>query len=152
MNNIKELVEGLMNPNDNTAYLCLKKLEEKSLQSDEVYPFLDQFVQMLNHPNSYVRTRGIRLIAANAKWDNVCKIDEVIDLYLGHISDEKPITARQCIKGLPIIVKYKPDLKQSILDALYYGSDQKYKESMQTLVIKDIQEALKEINLVGKGV
>ncbi len=48
MNNIKELVEGLMNPNDNTAYLCLKKLEEKSLQSDEVYPFLDQFVQMLS--------------------------------------------------------------------------------------------------------
>ncbi len=43
-------------------------------------------------------------------------------------------------------------MKQSILDALYYGSDQKYKESMQTLVIKDIQEALKEINLVGKGV
>jgi len=72
VNNIKELVEGLMNPNDNTAYLCLKKLEEKSLQSDEVYPFLDQFVQMLNHPNSYVRTRVIRLIAANAKWDNVC--------------------------------------------------------------------------------
>ncbi len=29
----------------------------------------DSFVEMLDHTNSYIRTRGIILIAANAKWD-----------------------------------------------------------------------------------
>ena len=73
---------------------------------------------MLDDPNSYIRTRGILLIAANAKWDIDYKIYEIIDSLLKHITDDKPITARQCIKSLPIIAKYKPDLTDDICNAL----------------------------------
>ena len=73
------------------------------------------------------------------------KIDEVIDKYLKHITDVKPITARQCIKLLPIIAKYKPELKNDILSALYKADVSVYDDSMQPLVYKDIQKALKEI-------
>ncbi|WP_312441038.1 hypothetical protein [Lacrimispora sp.] len=40
----------------------------------------------------------ITLIAANAKWDRDNRIDEIIDELLRHVMDEKPVTARQCIK------------------------------------------------------
>ncbi len=64
------------------------------------------------------RTRRLTLIAYNAKWDKDNKIDEIIDEYLKHIEDVKPITARQCIKLLPMIAKNKPELKEDIVWAL----------------------------------
>lgn len=39
------------------------------------------------------------------------KVDEIIDEYLKHITDVKPIIARQCIKLLLIMAKHKPELK-----------------------------------------
>lgn len=85
------------------------------------------------------------LLAWNAKWDKDHKIDEIIDSYLKHITDAKPITARQCIKLLPMIAKSKPDLKVDILLALQKADVSVYADSMQPLVYKDIQKALKEI-------
>lgn len=69
----------------------------------------------------------------------------MIDKYLKHITDVKPITARQCIKLLPTIAKYKPELKNEILSALNKADICIYDDSMQPLVYKDIQKALKEI-------
>lgn len=65
--------------------------------------------------------------------------------YLEHITDVKPITARQCIKLLPIVAKYKPDLKNDILSVLHKADISIYDDSMQPLVYKDIQKSLKEI-------
>ena len=72
-------------------------------------------------------------------------IDEIIDNYLKHITDIKPITARQCIKLLPIIARDKPELRNDILSALHKANICIYDDSMQPLVYKDIQKALKEI-------
>lgn len=109
MNEIKEQVIGLRNKDNTYAYQCLQQLESESSSSDAVYPYFDHFSEMLGDTNSYIRTRGILLIAANTKWDKDNKIDEIIDDYLKHIMDDKPITARQCIKALPAIAQYKPD-------------------------------------------
>lgn len=143
---IQNLVNGLKHSDDKYAYECLKQLEDESNNSSVVYPFFETFVEMLDDANSYIRARGIILIAANAKWDVNYKIDEIIDRYLNHILDDKPITARQCIKSLPIIVQYKPDLKRCIVDALYKANPSRYKESMQSLILKDIQKSLKAID------
>ncbi|MBE6830776.1 MAG: SufBD protein [Ruminococcaceae bacterium] len=148
MDNIQALVTGLRNKNDKCAYQCLKQLESESANSDIVYPYFHVFTEMLDDLNSYIRTRGILLIAANAKWDKDYKIDEIIDDYLKHVMDDKPITARQCIKSLPIIVKYKPDLKDCVCNALRNANPQIYKSSMQSLVCKDIQDALKNIEML----
>jgi hypothetical protein len=86
------------------------------------------------------------LISANAKWDNEFKIDEVINQYLKHITDDKPITARQCIKALPNIAKNKPELKADIILALNKADISKYKDSMQPLIAKDIRDAILEID------
>ncbi len=148
MNNIQELVNGLRNNDNKYAYQCLKQLESESVSSDIVYPYFDFFAEMIDDDNSYIRTRGILLIAANAKWDKNYKIDEIIDIYLKHIIDDKPITSRQCIKTLPTIVKYKPDLINDVCNALHNANPQIYKNSMQPLVCKDIQDALKMIAIL----
>ena len=145
MTNIQEYHENLENGDDKKAYQCMKKLESESAISPHVYPFFHIFVEMLSNTNSYIRVRALILIAANAKWDHDNKIDEIIDSYLKHITDEKPITARQCIKVLPSIAIYKPDLKNLIENALYKADLTKYKESMRPLVEKDIQKALFDI-------
>jgi len=146
MDTISELVNGLFDKNDKIAYKCLIELESASEQDSRVYQFFNTFVDMIDNDNSYIRTRGLLLIAINAKWDTENKIGEKIDEYLSHISDEKPITARQCIKMLPSIAKYKPELAGDIIAALKNANCQRYAESMQPLVSSDIIAALKEIN------
>ncbi|AGF57219.1 hypothetical protein B0P06_004488 [Clostridium saccharoperbutylacetonicum] len=146
MENITELIEKLYSKDDKAAYKALQLLEAESEKSNDVYKFFDRFVELIEDSNSYRRTRGIILIAVNAKWDTENKIDEIIDEYLKHILDEKPITSRQCIKVLPNIAKYKPELVEYITEALRKADTKIYKDSMQALVYKDIISALKKIN------
>ena len=135
----------MFDKNNTVAYKALQELQKESEETDCVYPFIDRLSDMLDSDNSYIRTRGLTLLAYNAKWDKEYKVDEIIDEYLKHITDVKPITARQCIKLLPIIAKHKPELKNDILSALNKANISIYDHSMQPLVNKDIQKALKEI-------
>ena len=146
--NIAETFELLLDKNNNVAYKALQLLQKESEERNCVYPYMDRLSDMLDSDNSYIRTRGLTLLAYNAKWDKDNKIDEIIDKYLKHITDIKPITARQCIKLLPIIAEYKPELKNDILSALHKANISIYGDSMQSLVHKDIQKALNEIQNV----
>ncbi|MCI6464278.1 MAG: SufBD protein [Faecalicatena sp.] len=143
--NIEDTFELLFDKNNNVAYKALQELQKVSKETDCVYPYMDRLSDMLDSDNSYIRTRGLTLLAYNAKWDKDYKIDEIIDTYLKHITDVKPITARQCIKLLPMIAKYKPELKNDILSALQKADITVYDDSMQPLVYKDIQKAWNEI-------
>lgn len=86
---IAETFELSFNKNNNVAYKALQKLQKESKETDCVHPYMDRLSDMPDNDNSYIRTRGLTLIAYNIK----------------------PITARQCIILLPIIAKYKPELK-----------------------------------------
>ena len=140
-----EAFELLFDKNNKTAYRALQELQKESVETDKVYPYMDRLGDMLDSDNSYICTRGLTLIAYNARWDKDNKIDEIIDGYLKHITDVKPITARQCIKLLPMIAKDKPELRNDICSALERADISFYDDSMQPLVYKDIQKALKEI-------
>ena len=143
--NVEDNFRLLFDKNNNIAYKALQELQKESEKSDKVYCYMDQLADMMDSDNSYIRTRGLTLIAYNAKWDKDNKIDEVIDEYLKHIEDIKPITARQCIKLLPMITKNKPELKDDIVSALQKADISAYADSMQSLVYKDIQNSLAEI-------
>ena len=142
---VVEIFELLFDKNNKVAYKALLELQRESEKSNCIYPYMDRLSGMLDSDNSYIRTRGLTLIACNAKWDTDYKIDEIIDKYLKHITDIKPITARQCIRLLPIIAKHKPELRNDILSALHKANACIYNNSMQPLVYKDIQKALKDI-------
>lgn len=145
---IDELVNLLNSKDNKIAYHAMEELGIISEKSNLVYPYMDQFIELLDSDNSYARTRGLILIAYNAKWDIDYKIDEIIDKYLKHITDKKPITARQCVKTLPLIAKYKLDLKEDIIRALSNADTSIYADSMQPLVCKDIREALDSIRTI----
>ena len=143
--NVEENFALLFDKNNSTAYKALQALQKECEESDKIYCYMDKLDDMIDSDNSYIRTRGMILIAYNAKWDRDNKIDEIIDEYLKHIEDVKPITARQCIKLLPLIAKNKPELKSDIVSALKKADISIYADSMQPLVCKDIQNSLAEI-------
>lgn len=143
--NIAETFELLFDKNNNVAYKALQELQKESEKTNSVYVYMDKLGDMLDSDNSYIRTRGLVLLAYNARWDIDNKIDEIIDEYLKHITDVKPITARQCIKLLPMVAREKPELRTDICSTLQKADVSFYDDSMQPLVYKDIQKALKEI-------
>lgn len=142
---IEETFALLSHKDNKVAYAALKTLQAESERSPVVYSFMDRLGEMLDSDNSYLRTRALTLLAYNARWDTDYKIDEIIDCYLKHITDPRPITARQCIQLLPMLAKDKPDLKDAILAALHQANITVYADSMQPLIYKDIQNALAEI-------
>ena len=85
--NIAETFELLFDKNNSVAYKALQLLQKESEETNCVYPYMDRLSDMLDSDNSYIRTRGLTLLAHNAKWDKDYKIDEIMDKYLKHIPD-----------------------------------------------------------------
>lgn len=119
---------------------------QESRNGSEIYPYMRALLDMLDDANSFVRTRALLLIAANARWDRDYLIDESLEAILSHISDPRPITSRQFIAALPELAEAKPELREEIIRALHDARTESYASSMRPLVEKDIQNALREIS------
>lgn len=78
---IAQTFEMLFDKNNNIAYKAIQELQKESDKTNHVYPYMDKLSGMLDNDNSYIRTRGLTLLAYNAKWDKGYKIDEMIDKY-----------------------------------------------------------------------
>lgn len=146
MPGIEQDVRGLKERDNGIAHACLKRLERQSAQGDAVYAFWDAFVAMLEDGHSYVRTRGLQMLAANARWDTGQKVEAVLPAYCAHILDEKPITARQCIQHLAKLVEGKPQLVSYARQALCQADVSRYADSMQPLLRRDVQKALAQLD------
>ena len=127
------------------AYAFVQQIVEESRASDAWYPCFDRFAELLRHKNSLVRNRAIAILAANARWDREGKFDALLDEFLSHVTDVKPITARQCVAALPEVAEAKPALVPHIRAALEQADLSGYPDSMQPLVLKDIVAALRKI-------
>lgn len=114
------------------------KIISESQDSDKWYEYFDVFSSLLNHPKSLVRNRVLNILASNAQWDDVNRFDMILDDYLAHVTDEKPITARQCIKALEQVGKAKPQYIPRIIACFRSADLSKYKESMRPLIEKDM--------------
>lgn len=127
------------------SYAFTQQITEESRASDAWYPCFDRFAELLRHKNSLVRNRAIAILAANARWDREGKFDALLDEFLSHVTDAKPITARQCVAALPEIAEVKPELIPRIRATLEQADLSGYPDSMQPLVLKDIVAALQKI-------
>ena len=145
MNPIEAQIEELKNKDQKTAYQALKHLLAISETRAEVSYYFDRFVALLQDPQSYVRTRGLLLIGANARWVEEKTCAAALPFCLALIQDPKPITRRQCIQTLPSLSASHPSLKPSILAALTNAQIQDVPETMQRLIAKDIQKTLQAI-------
>ena len=145
MNPIEAQIEELKNKDQKTAYQALKHLLAISETRAEVSYYFDRFVALLQDPQSYVRTRGLLLIGANARWVEEKTCAAALPFCLALIQDPKPITRRQCIQALPSLSASHPSPKPSILAALTNAQIQDVPETMQRLIAKDIQKTLQAI-------
>ena len=135
-----DIITKLTTKDDKYACAIADKIISESQETDEWYAYFDAFASLLNHPKSLVRNRALHILAANAQWDEENRFDAILDNYLSHVTDEKPITARQCIKALAQVGTAKPQYISKILSHLRTADLSKYKESMRPLIEKDIVE------------
>lgn len=139
----ENVIENLTSKNDKFACAYADKIISESLDTDKWYVCFDEVASLLNHPKSLVRNRALYILAANARWDEENRFNSIIDDYLTHITDEKPITARQCIKALAQVGLAKTQYIPRILKSLHSADLSKYKDSMRPLIEKDIAETEK---------
>ena len=136
----ENLITNLTSKDDKYACAIADKIISESQDTDEWYGYFDTFASLLNHPKSLVRNRALHILAANAQWDDNNRFDTILSEYLSHITDEKPITARQCIKALAQVGMAKPQYIPRILSCFHSADLSKYKDSMRPLIEKDMEE------------
>ena len=140
-----DVIAKLTTKDDRFACAFADKIISESLETGEWYEYFDDFAELLDYPKSLVRNRALYILAANARWDDENRFDSVISAFLAHITDEKPVTARQCIKALAQVGQAKPQYIPMILAALHSADLSKYNESMRPLIEKDIAETEKQL-------
>lgn len=134
------IIEELTAKDDNYACTIADKIISESQNSNKWCKYFDDFARLLKHPKSLVRNRAIHILASMIQWDSEDRFDFILDDFLIHITDEKPITARQCIKALSKIGTAKPQYIQKILFCFHSADLSKYKDSMRPLIEKDMKE------------
>lgn len=143
---LNNMIKKLEDKDDKVAYNNLLELEKIAEKSDAIYEYFDIFLEMLDNEKSFIKVRGFRLICKNAKWDKNNKIDNSIDKILQELNDEKPTSVRQCLNAIAEIVEYKKSLNNKIKEKLLKINYLNYKDSMQSLIFKDVEKILKLIN------
>jgi len=141
----ENIIAKLTAKDDKYACALADKIISESQETDEWYEYFDDFASLLDHPKSLVRNRAMHILAANAQWDAENRFDSIIADFLTHITDEKPITARQCVKALAQVGSAKPQYIPRILLCLMDADLSKYKDSMRPLIEKDIEETKKKL-------
>lgn len=136
------LVDLLAEKNDKIRYGAFQLLNERSLTQADVFPFWTVFAEKLASDNSYQRSIGVMLLAANARWDEESKTAAVLDAFLAILQDEKPITVRQCIQSLLLIVSYHRELATTIAERLLSLNLLKLRDTMRKLILLDIVDVL----------
>lgn len=136
----QDIVAKLTSKDDKYACAITDKIISESSDTDEWYEYFDEFATLLNHPKSLVRNRAMHILVANVQWDDENRFDSIISDFLSHIADEKPITARQCIKALAQVGLAKPKYIPVILSALDSADLVKYNDSMRSLITRDISD------------
>ena len=142
---MQEIISMLTAKDDKYVCAIAEKIISESQDTDEWYEYFNTFASLLNHPKSFVRNRVLHILAANAQWDDENRFDAIFDDYLAHVTDEKPITARQCIKALTQVGKAKPQYIPRIIGCFRCADLSKYKDSMRPLIEQDMDETEKSL-------
>ena len=139
----ENIVQKLTSKDDKYACAFADRIVAESHDTDEWYEYFEDVASLLDHPKSLVRNRALYILAANAQWDEENRFDLILPDYLKHITDEKPITARQCVKALAQVGLARPQYIPQILSALRSADLSQYKDSMRPLIERDMAETEK---------
>jgi hypothetical protein len=136
------LVACLARKEDDPRYRALLLLQSRSVSTPYVYRYWDVFRDKLRSDNSYQRSIGMLLLAANARWDEGGRCTEALDDMTKLLGDEKPVTIRQCVGALEAVALAVPEVRAKICARLMATDLSAVRETMRKLVLKDIVHAL----------
>ncbi|MEA4870071.1 MAG: hypothetical protein VB062_05485 [Christensenella sp.] len=139
---IAPLVERLASQEDKIRYPAFLLLRARSAIANDLSPYWDLLAEKLTSANSYQRSIGAMLLAANARWGDTERIRAVLPAYFALLNDEKPITVRQSVQALPQVLSAHPLLADDISKALMRIDLMQVKETMRKLILADVIEAL----------
>ena len=142
---MQEIINKLTAKDDKFACAFADRIIAESRETDIWYDYFDAFASLLSHPKSLVRNRALHILAANAQWDEENRFDAILPEFLSHVTDEKPITARQCIQALAQVGLAQPRYIPQILDRFRSADLSKYKDTMGPLIEKDMAETEKAL-------
>lgn len=142
---MEEKINILINADDKKAFDTLYELELITTESNELYSYFDTFLDMLNSDRTFVRVRGFRMICSLAKWDIDNRIDNNIDDILKELDDDTATSVRQCLSKINLIIMYKINLIDKIEVKMNSLNLCKYKESMQSLIERDIKRIIENL-------
>lgn len=145
--NIEKELKNIYSKKTSDSCKAFDKIIEESKISNKVYPYWNNFLDMLNSKNAYIRMRGLSLIAINSKWDIENHLENTILIYLERLKDSKPIVLRICIQRLEYIIEYHPEFIPIIKKSLIENMDlENYKENMVDIISKDRENILNIID------
>lgn len=122
-----------------------QEIESSIDESKMLYEYFDDIKKMLFDEKSHIKMRGFRIICKLSKWDKDNKINNIIDILLQVLDDEKPTIVRQCLSLLNNLLLYKIDLSEKVENKLKNMDLSKYKDSMKPLIQKDINSILNQL-------
>ena len=140
--NIDLMLAELENKDTSQAFKNLLELELLSSSSNILYPYISTFIKMAGSEKYVIKIRGFRLFCKQAKWDTENIINRNLENTLNILKDEKPTVVRQALSALKDIVVYKKELQPIIKEKALSVNYLKYKDTMHSLISKDIQNLI----------
>lgn len=127
------------------ALMAFKKLEAVCLGEPIYMDKLESFLPALNAETPSGRGRAFKFFMINARWDSQNIIDTHLEEILAILDDSKAPIIRQCIPYLVYLTEAKPEMTPLIRQKLENLDLSQFKESMQSLIKRDIAKVLTEM-------
>ena len=111
------LVEGLTSPDETFRFNSFNLVLQVCGSSPKlIYPFWNQFVQLLRSDNNFQRSIAVQILAALCKADQNQWFETIQEEYFGLLNCGSIMTARYIIQSASLIFIAKPDLREDIKD------------------------------------
>jgi hypothetical protein len=118
------LIEGLSSPRPTVKYSCGKVLMDLSAKYPQsLYPYMDEFIKLLESKYRILTWNGIFIIANLAKVDNKQKIASIFDRYFRLLENDYMVTVANVVINSGKIVLAKPYLKAKVTRTLLLVED-----------------------------
>ena len=110
-----QIMDGLSSPVAGVKFGCAKILRITSITiPQKLYPYFDEFADLLKSPNNIIKWNAIDIIAGLTKADQHNKFEKLFRFYYDLLKDESMVTAAHVIENSPMIAAAKPHLLQKI--------------------------------------
>lgn len=140
-----EIMELLMSKDTKEAMNAFKQLEAECIAEPIYADNLEEFLPAFTADRSCGRGRAFKFFMINARWDSQRIIETHLDDILAVLDDPKAPVVRQCIPYLIHLAEAKPELIPVIQEKLNKLDLSQYKESMQSLIKRDVGKVLSQI-------